>query len=168
MVLLHSGEVATDAACCCGGVCEPCDNCCCWVTSPFEDGLGGFWERDESDCFGVHHFSGPTTICARYATFVQTLTCCPPAEGSSTCTQSTFCNDVGSGPFCDLFLSPGCDDPVTCTASVVNQLSNLVTTPCDLLGPCCIAGLCFSLNPQDCFTAGGVWNPQCDCTPNPC
>ncbi len=168
MVLLHSGEVATDTACCCGGgVCEPCYNCCCWVSSPFT-GLGGYWTRVETDCDGNATYSGATTSCARYVTVVQTKTCCPPEEGSSVCTQFQFCNDIGFGPFCDTFTDPDCDDPVVCTASIVDELFDLVTTPCDLEGPCCIAGLCFSLTPSDCFTAGGVWNPQCSCTPNPC
>ncbi len=169
MVLLDSGFIAIDTACCCGGVCVSCDSpCCCVTTSAFEGDGGLFWTRVETDCDASVHFSGPTTECARYATIVETKDCCPPESGSSSCTQTAFCNDVGFGPFCDIFLSPGCEDPVPCVARTVQEVFDLVSTPCDVPGPCCIAGVCSVLTPEACFVAGGTWNPQCGCTPNPC
>ncbi len=131
MVLLNGGMVATDAGCCCGGggcaICQA-DSCCCWFSTPFEDGHGGFWTHAENDCFGVTTYSGATTFDAKYRIRTQTRNCCPPESGSSTCTEGGRCDEFD---MCESFEEGDCEDPVICTAAVTDDLTELVVgIPC--------------------------------------
>ncbi len=111
--------------------CSICGGLCCVESTPFEDGMGGFWTTQNTDCLGNTTFSGATTIGARYVTLTQTRTCCV-GGGGQVITATQYCHEVSGVPVCDESC-PNCDDPDPClggAASVTNALSGLLPNPC--------------------------------------
>lgn len=101
--------------------------CYCVFSSPFEDGLGGFWTTAESDCLGNTTYSGATTALARYVVLTTTNTCC--VAGSNTvAVEFAFCN----GHSCDVGCTgAGCDGNVCVGPTHITQaLSVLADPPC--------------------------------------
>ncbi len=131
MVLLDSGMVATSTDCCCGGPII-CGDCFCVESGPFEDGMGGFWTHNETDCEGVTIFSGATTFDAKFATFTQVRTCCPPQDPNVfTCTENAVCIDPGPPKVCGFVdTGNGCDGDDCIIAFVSQTLSNQIDPPC--------------------------------------
>ncbi len=133
MVLLDGGMVATSTDCCCGDVL--CPDCVCWQSTPFEDGLGGFWTKQTFDCDipGIV-YSGPTTFDAKYRTVHYHIICCEGCTencGPFDCQDFAFCNtDIEAcdgGTTCNDLPSPQC---VGTIAAGYIELLNLVDPPC--------------------------------------
>ncbi len=120
---------------CDGFICafNPGGDCHCALFSPFEDGLGGYWTRKDTDCFGAVTYSGATTVGTLYIDYALHLECCSPGGTIYDCVQHSF---LDSNDLCNLFESDPCFvSPDPCFPGTGNtfgfeEVSHLVDDPC--------------------------------------
>ncbi len=169
MVLLDSGSVATDADCCCGGVCCSCEDGSCDGTTNQVDceEAGNQWvsgvtcDDDPEPCD-----DRATGACCNDADCtITTEVCCENNDGiyqgddttcdPNPCVTGACCVDG----VCSITTEAGCSgtymgDDTTCDPN-----------PC-VTGACCDHGDCYISTSEDC--TGVYQGDATDCDPNPC